>query len=201
MRFLIKFILFINLTPVLSYSYTIPESTREKYGKLMNEAFAIQSLGRSTQAFYKSKEAYELAIKSGESVIKLNVIIELFQWYRKFGYSAGVMLNSSNCIDEYKSKSVKFFHPFSNQRSSSKTYNPEQEKHVRQFILGVGLFISGVFAISINPPFFGPMGKSLCTTGFIQMYLGLNNGYAEWQQRVREVQQIEAKTSQLPDIK
>lgn len=77
--------------------------------------------------------------------------------------------------------------------------NPEQAKHTRQFIGGVGLLISGVLVVSINPPILGQIGKSMCITGFTQMCLGLNNLYGEWDKRIQELKEFELKTKQLPE--
>jgi len=203
------FLLLCLLSTSAGFAYSVPPETRQKYGQKMYDAFYLQSLGLSTAAFWKSKEAYEEGIKAGESPQKLEVVLELFRWYRKYGFGAGVMVRSSECTDEYV--------PANNRHKSSRSLNtrsysagtsyesewgknPEQTKYIRQFMFGVGMFVSGTFMIVINPPVLGAtVGRSLCITGFTQMYSGLSNGWAEWEKRVREVQQVEIKAQRLPD--
>ena len=221
---------FIGLfSSICGFAHPIPEELRELYAQKMHEAFFLQSLGRSTQAFYKSKEAYEDAVKAGESLNKLNVILELFRWYRKYGYAAGVMLHPSGCVDEYRAPTSK--KGFAGKKNCSQDFpylinheldctfltslsaayeydyesewgkSPDQAKYVRQFMLGVGMCISGVFIVTINPPVLGKAGWGLCSTGFVQMYQGLSNGVAEWEKRVREIQAIESKTQKVMETK
>jgi len=200
------FFLFL-LSSTFGFSYSIPKEIRTEYGQKMYEAFCLQSVGRSSQAFWKSKEAYDEAIKAGEFPQKLEVVLELFRWYRKYGYGAGVMTRSSECVDEYipqNTRKKKALGPrsytYGNTYESEWGENPEQAKHVRQFMLGVGMFISGTFMIALNPPVLGvTTGRSLCITGFSQMYLGLSNGWAEWEKRIQEVQKVELKAQKLPD--
>jgi hypothetical protein len=205
MRHFIFFIMLLSTS--VGFSYSIPQQVREGYGQKMHEAFCLQSLGRSSQAFWKSKEAYEEAIKAGESPYKLEVVLELFRWYRKYGYGAGVMVRSSECTDEYvpqsnRNRAARSFRSYSHGNSYNSEWgkNPEQAKYIRQFMLGVGMFISGTFMIALNPPVLGATaGRSLCITGFVQMYSGLSNGWAEWEQRVKEIQKVELKAQKLTD--
>jgi hypothetical protein len=187
------------------HAYSISESCKQSYAKKMEEGFFLQSVGKTRQAFFRFKEGYQEALKLGESPQKLAVINDLFVWYRTYGYSAGIMLHPANFGGEFRSHSLlnsqNRFGRDPGNFDSEWGKSPEQAKHIRQFMLGVGMFISGILAVSVNPPLFGPTGKTLCISGFTQMYLGLSNGYAEWEQRVREVQQIELKTRQFSDTK
>jgi hypothetical protein len=56
----------------------------------MHEAFVLQSLGKSTMAFYKFKEGYTQASKAGENPARLEAILSQFMWFRKYGSFTGL---------------------------------------------------------------------------------------------------------------
>ena len=67
----------------------------------MYNAFLLQSIGETKIAYYCFKGSFQYAKEIGENLNKLNSIYELFVWYRKYGFSCGVMLKPSFCINEY----------------------------------------------------------------------------------------------------
>ncbi len=186
---------------------------KQSYAQKIQDGFLLQSIGETRAAFYSFRDGYQEGLQAGENAQKLELVNSLFIWYRKYGFSAGIMTQPALCRGEYIShyhssdEDESIFHPsgasfpVSNQARYESEWgkNPEQAKHIRQFIGGVGLLISGIFVVSINPPFLGPIGKSMCLTGFTQMCLGLNNLHTEWEERIQELKEFELKTKQLPE--
>jgi len=58
---------------------------RQEYSQKLLNAFELQNAGLSTQAFYTFSDAFQQGIKAGESSSKLQVIADIFYWYRKYG--------------------------------------------------------------------------------------------------------------------
>lgn len=85
---------------------SVSKEPQHNYATKINDAFFRQSLGsveNTNIAFLIFKQGYNEAKEAGESIHKLNLISDLFVWYRKYGYSAGEMLAKSGCSDEYLS--------------------------------------------------------------------------------------------------
>jgi hypothetical protein len=99
-------------------------------------------------------------LSQGESPAKLAPFESLFRWYRIYGYSSGVAIQPSGCTDEYRSP----------QSFQTRQFDPQQEKMARDFLCGVGMTLSGVFCIVINPPLLGKFGVPLVLSGFNHMY-------------------------------
>lgn len=189
---IVFFLFFFSLSAVIK---PIPESIRRTYALKLNDAFMLQSFGQSTLAFFRSKEAYEEAIQAGESARKLNAVLDLFRWYRKYGYAAGLMTRSSGCIDEHKPEMFSYEQNYSehqlNNYESEWGKNPQQAQYVRQFILGTGMVISGVFSVTIGTPIIGKFGISLISAGFLQIFSGLNGCWTEKENRKMELERLE----------
>lgn len=158
------------------------EEVRKKYAEQIYAAFQLQSEGRSTMAFYAFGDAYQTAIKNGESPSKLVPFDALFRWYRQYGYSSGVTKVPSGCIDEYLSPG-----------SSRKKLDPNQEKMVRDFLYGVGELVSGTFCLVIKAPLSSKAGWPLVVNGCRLMFDSVSSmikDYEERKQRLKELDGI-----------
>jgi hypothetical protein len=69
----------------LCYSANIPDTVKKEYALKFHEAFILQSVGNSTQAFFTFQNAFQQGTQVGESPQKLQAIANLFYWYRKYG--------------------------------------------------------------------------------------------------------------------
>jgi hypothetical protein len=92
------------------FANSIAYSVRESYAKKIEGSFVLQSIGRTREAFYQFKAGYQEAIAAGEAKKKLKVLDELFKWYRRYGYSAGVLFQPSDCTDEYRPDLIRNAH-------------------------------------------------------------------------------------------
>ena len=63
----------------------IPETVRKEYANKFYHAFRLQCEGRSGQAFYSFQEGFLKGKQAGESIVKLQIIADLFYWYRRNG--------------------------------------------------------------------------------------------------------------------
>jgi len=177
----------------------IPEATRRSYAIKFHEAFIFQSAGLSTQAFFHFKDAYQEALKAGESPQKVAAIEELFRWYRGYGSSLHLFGREPTGNDRivepprfYKS------HGLQSPLAAIPSYNsewgktPEQAGQVREFMFGVGQVISGVFCITVGGPVVSRVGWTLCVTGIGTMYRSMNQSWVDHQSALIELQTWEA---------
>ena len=67
---------------VANLCYAIPNGVKKEYATKMHHAFVLQSLGKSTTAFYTFDDGYKQALQAGENPAKLKAIYNHFQWYR-----------------------------------------------------------------------------------------------------------------------
>jgi len=183
MRKILTFLILI--VPFLTYANS-SEEVRKKYAEQINNAFQLQSLGKTTLAYYAFRDGYQLALKNGESVTKLATLEKLFGWYRTYGYSCGLLTKPSGITTEYTNRHLK------------KTYDfdPHQQKIIRDFLCGVGFLVSGVFCIVINPPLLGRFGITFVASGFKYIYESVDDmieDYQEKKQRLTELNTIEQK--------
>src|SRR3989344_3722550 len=81
----ILFSILIFANEVCAKCSAVPESIKNKYASDMFEAFVTQSYGQSTIAFYQFDVAREQAMKSGENILNIMAIEQLFVWYRMYG--------------------------------------------------------------------------------------------------------------------
>lgn len=168
----------------------------------MKEAFELQAKGVTRSAYYTFKDAYQRALILGVPSGELSFISDLFYWYRRYGYSAGITPFPARVSEEYYTNETNPSYGYENptvltvdrerEYQSELGKNPEQAKHIRQFLMGAGMVISGIFAISVDPPLLAKAGWGLCVGGFTQMYMGLSNGWAEWEIRCEEIKKMEA---------
>ncbi len=158
----------------------------------MNTAFELQCMGKTTLAFYAFKDAYQLALKNGESPAKLAALEKLFGWYRTYGYSCGLLKEPSKITTEYRKT----------EGPAGSRFDPRQEKIMRDFLCGVGCVISGVFCIYINPPITGKFGTGLVLTGFKYMYDSISamvHDHQEKKLRIAEMNSLESKISSVTE--
>jgi hypothetical protein len=209
---LISFFRFLICFCLCSCAYATPDATKQAYGIKMYQAFQMQSIGLTTEAYLCFKKAVESAREAKEDPRKLVIIEELFRWYRKYGWSVGIMAKPSGCTDECRcSNGNLYFIPdesqlllfadrvpggdFNYQSEWGKT--PEQAAIIQKFMFGAGLFISGVLCVSISPPLLGPYGSKMLFTGGVQMGLSLIDLNREYQTRVRELKTIQTKAERI----
>jgi len=179
----ILFIIFIFLPFLIKAEPT--EEVRQKYAKQMYQAFELQSIGKSTLAFYTFRDAYQYALANGESAQKLIPFDTLFTWYRKYGYSSGVAVSPSGCTDEFRSAQSYEKKPYSS------SFTPQQEKLTRDFLFGVGQVISGVFSIVINPPLLGRFGVPLVISGMKYIYDSVSSMIKDFREKTSRLKELE----------
>jgi|SRR3989344_4662309 len=102
-----KFLLLVLVIGMKAFP-EVPTSTRQEYAVKLHQAFLLQCEGKSGQAFNSFQSGFQQGIKAGESPIKLQVIADLFYWYRKYGNHLKLFATTptgGNIItDEYKGK-------------------------------------------------------------------------------------------------
>jgi hypothetical protein len=145
----------------------------------------------------------------------LDVLSELFYWYRKYGYSAGVMLAPSGCSDEfmpfrnpgnrrsnyvYNPLALDYFteHPLAMHADAS-SYDkatPQMRSHVREFMAGIAVIISGIMVGTVYPPL-GLTCLSICIGGFLEICHALNGCWTERDKRIAEIMIIEEKAKNV----
>jgi hypothetical protein len=202
MNKLIVFLFFILLTSGYSACSTVPESTRSEYASAMFEAFVTQSYGKSTIAFYQFDVAREKAKKAGENPLKIIAIEGLFAWYRTYASSLRLYHQSPTGTDRI----IGEYRPFSiNPRLAIGAYEsewgktPEQARLMREFMLGVGEVISGVFCVTVSSGVFAGIGYTAAFDGSRRIYSSLNSLWALHQTELLALQNWE-KTALKPAV-
>ena len=150
----------------------IAQSTRSEYASKMHQAFALQSVGKATQAFFLFQEGYQQAIQAGESLARVEAIHQLFYWYRKYGSSLKLMVAPSGISDEYRRPRL---------RSNLSNYesewgkSPEQAGRVRDLMFAFGEIISAVLCVTIaTPPIGAVVGGGLFWDGVFRIWNSVN---------------------------
>lgn len=190
----IVFLFFIFLTSGYSAYSTVSESIRTEYASGMFEAFVTQSYGKSTIAFYQFDVAREKAKKSGENPLKIIAIESLFAWYRTYASSLKLYHQFPTGNDRIHGE----YRPFiTNSFLAMRTYEsewgktPEQARLMREFMLGVGEVISGVFFITVSSGAFGGIGVTAAFDGSRRIYSSLNSLWALHQTELLALQNWE----------
>jgi len=175
----------------------IPEAVRKGYAEKFHDAFTLQCNGLSSRAFWMFNDASQMAINAGEEIQKINVLWDLFRWYRTYGASM-VLFTKEPTGDQViypngTRPSRKNFNSRSYDSECGRT--PEQAAKIREFMCGVGSTISGVFFIvvgGISTPV-GGIGITLAATGFYMMFTSLNNAYSDYERSKLDLKEIEAQ--------
>jgi hypothetical protein len=158
---------------------TVAENIRSDYASGMFEAFVTQSLGKSTIAFYQFDVAREKAKKAGENPLKIIAIERLFAWYRVYASSLNLYNKRPIGNDRINGE---YHRAYAYAPLASITYesewgnNPEQARLVREFMLGVGEIIAGVFCVSVGGGvFFAAAGTTILFDGGSRVFTSLNS--------------------------
>jgi len=184
----------------MSYGFAntrnIPESVRRGYAEKFHEAFVTQCNGQSSKAFWTFKEAYKNALDAGEDLAKVQLIGSIFTWYRTHGSPMKLFTiepTGDQIIYPNGTRSSKSLSLFGYQSEYGRT--PEQAAKIREFMLGVGSTISGLFCVvvgGITTPI-GGIGVTLASTGFYLMFSALNNAYCDYERSKLELKTLEAQ--------
>ena len=190
---------------VFSLAALPTEQDRIRYGGQMNEAFQLQSRGKTREAYAKFKGAYQEALSLGENRERLFLIQELFVWYRQFGYSLGIMSEPAKCTGEEPrcaSRSMRsrgWNRSEDNTRRSEWGNDPIQGGKIRDAMLGFGELISAVLMITIGTPPVKIFGATVAWDGFGRIWNACNGLYVDYEcaalQRLRD---LEAEAKALP---
>lgn len=172
---------------------TVPQSIREDYASGMFEAFITQSYGKSTIAFYQFDTAREAAKKAGENPLRLMAIERLFAWYRMYGTSLHlynkVPTGNDRIIGEYKPCNALF--PLAVKYESEWGNSPEQARLIREFILGIGEIIAGIFCATVSSGTIAGIAYGVATDGVLRIYSSLNSVWALHQTELIALQEWE----------
>lgn len=173
-------------------------SANKWYTDQMYNAFLIQSIGETRLSYRIFKNAYQGAQQAGESMAKLKVMNEIFVWYRTYGWSCRVMARPANCQGEYYCHSSDENDTYDAnipkedyQYESEWGKNPDQAKHIRQFVFGIAEVISGIFIVTVGRVIPQSFGWGLIGGGISHMVTSLNTEWAEQEKRTLELKQIE----------
>src|SRR5438105_5440328 len=142
------FLFFVISVSILSAKCSeVPQAKKNVYASNMHYAFVLQSMGKSTAADAQFRSAYEEAKKAGEHVLKLTAVEQLFVWYRMYGSSLNLFAvkptGHDRIIGEYKA--MNGTPAFSSEWGKT----PEQAAQIREFMLGVGELIAGLFCATV----------------------------------------------------
>lgn len=202
-----RFLLFLLLIGMKAFP-EVPESAREEYAVKLHQAFVLQCEGKSTQAFYSFQNGFQQGIKAGESSAKLQVVADLFYWYRRYGNHlklfAKIPTGDNVITDEYKGKnctrhrSCKAIQPGGSNRYSEFGNDPQQARKVQDFMFGVGELISGIFLISVCPESFLFIGggAGLVTHGFYTIKDSLHDLWTQHEIELFELQKLSERANQ-----
>jgi hypothetical protein len=208
------------------FSANISSSVRREYALKFHEAFLLQSIGQSSQAFYSLQSAFQQGTRVGESPQKLQAIADMFYWYRKYG--AHLKLFAQNPVgdqiigDAYTGNNCKYHtmkkHHRSTQQktpsnlpSSPETYslgdipnysgwakNPKQASQIRNMMFGLGEIISAVFIFCASNPVVG--WTALPTIGYdgvTRMFEALNDLWTDHEVEMYELKALADRAAQL----
>ena len=196
------------------YSANTSENIRKEYVLKFHEAFVLQSVGKSTQAFDRFLEAFRLGTNAGEPPKKLQVIANLFYWYRQHGscmklfgkqpsFRERIDGEYCNCGEKHEYDERAFFrkpvlaapqHHLAVTLAKVPDYqseygtNPRQAATVREFLFGVGEVIAGVF-VCYASPYWGA-GAGLVGHGVYQIGSSLHSLWTEHDAAMWELQKL-----------
>ncbi|MBX7066486.1 MAG: hypothetical protein K1X28_04590 [Parachlamydiales bacterium] len=167
---------------------------RAEYAAGMFEAFVSQSYGKSTVAFYQFDVAREKAKKAGENPLKIIAMERLFAWYRMYASSLNLYhkrpIGNDRIRGEYRPA-------YANNHLAAKAYNsdwgnsPEQARIIREFMLGVGEIVAGVFCVSVGGVTFSAAGITLLFDGGSKIFTSLNSLWANHQTELQALKEWE----------
>ncbi len=193
------------LTPLSNlFGHSISNESRREYAIKFHEAFVLQSIGSTRKAYYCFKIAQQLAQKAGESSQKIQIMNDLFVWYRKYGYSLRIMSCSSGCsgeFDPYFPSAFIRYPPLARipDYHSEWGNTPEQAALIREFMLGVGETISGIFCVTVSSGLGAGVGITLTLDGMRRMFVTLNDAWLSHEKALLELKQWEEKTKNRID--
>jgi len=197
-----------------------PLISRQNYVQRMYNAFLIQSIGETRIAYLVFNNAFQDAKNAGESPKKLEVMNQLFIWYRKFGWYCDLMLYPSGCTDEYgnslfqthrESENDYFrncIHPKNrplSQYAKEIDYqnewkkDPRREKHVRNYFIGTAELMVGLFCLAnLSTPvgLIGFAATAVGSDGISRIINSLNDAYSDRKDCMRELEKIDKKAKQ-----
>ncbi len=192
-----KFIIFCFVVALRGlFATPIAEEIRKEYALKFHEAFIFQSMGATRRAYYCFKTAQQLAQKAGESRHNLQVMKDLFVWYRTYGYAMGVMSKESSCTEEYRPTHKMALSVLPKIRlaqfpdyHSEWGNTPEQAAKIREFMLGVGETISGIFCVTVSCGWGALIGGTLLLDGPRRMVISMNDAWCDYERSCIEFKQ------------
>lgn len=192
---MIFFLFVLRIGYIFAGTRDIPESVRKEYAEKFHEAFVTQCNGQSTRAFWIFKDAYQRALEAGEEAAKVQLMNSLFIWYREHGSPMHLFLIEPKGKEVIRPPRLPRMHigPYGYQSEYGRT--PEQAAKIREFMLGVGSTISGVFCIVVGgvaTPV-GAIGITLASSGFYLMFTSLNSAYADYERSQLDLKKIESQ--------
>ncbi|MDE3056009.1 MAG: hypothetical protein KGI80_04905 [Verrucomicrobiota bacterium] len=196
---------------LLLSSVQASENTRIKCIDQLRLAFELQTHAKSYEASCYNCALFNCAeeqlAKMREPKERLIAIRSLWLWYRMYGYSCGLLQYPVQSPDEYIPRRKASHCAALNIGTDAYTSaDPKQQRCLRDFLLGVGMTISGVFCVTVNPPVSGPLGIPLIFGGFGYMWSALNElvvNEQEKQIRLKELQLLrdQAEKAAAPENK
>lgn len=209
-------------------SANIPSSVRREYALKFHEAFLLQSIGQSSQAFYSLQSAFQQGSRAGESPQKLQVIADMFYWYRKYGAHLklfardpvgdqiiGNAYTGDNC--KYRAKKNHYRgtqqKTAGNQSSSPELYslgdipnysgwakNPKQASQIRNMMFGLGEVISAIFIFCAANPAVGLAAlPTIGYDGVTRMFEALNDLWTDHEIEMYELKALADRAAKLSE--
>ncbi len=135
----------------------------------MNEAFSWQSAGQSTIASALFEEGFKKASEKGEDPRKLQLIRQLFVWYRTYGRYLGLMEPPVHDYDKIHGE-------FRGRSNSLKLLSYSQglaqrDKRKREYLFAVSEIITGFLGVWLVPiPVVKGAGYSAMADGGLRIW-------------------------------
>lgn len=193
LRLIIFFILFCCSVIAVPTEYE-----KSRYGNKIYEAFLLQANGKTREAYNLFKSGYQGALSSGEDKRRMFVIQELFIWYRKYGYSLGIMSVPSNCSGEVF-KAGRNADQNGNNQYSSQPYqsewgkDPIQSGKIRDAMVGFSEIISAALMFAVGTPQMKAFAFPVGWDGFTRIWGACNSLYVDYEcqalSRLKEIEQ------------
>ena len=182
MKIVLLFSILMLTTEISANCSTVPPSIKNEYASGMFAAFITQSQGKSIAGWYQFETWREHAKKSGENILKLIAIEQLFVWYRMYGHSLRLFYKNptgyDRIIGEYPSRSQ--VQPYGNYQSEWGN-DPEQARLIREFMFGVGEIIAGVFCATVSGGSLFYFSAGIAVSGSYHIFTALNSLWAQHQ--------------------
>jgi hypothetical protein len=176
-RLITIFFLFLGTFSLYGKCSTVPASIKDAYASNMHHAFWLQAHGQSSLAFLQFQSAYEQAKKAGENILRIIAVEQLFIWYRTYASSLNLYVTKPTGNERIQGEYRPTLRTFSSrvpfQSEWGKT--PEQAQQVRNFMVGVGEVISGIFCATVSSGWGTPIAAGLIFDGVSRMYSSLDN--------------------------